>query len=431
MKNWVIAFLIFMPVFVNAQTLTLDEAIKVTLENNYDITVVSQSKEVARLQNHIGNAGMLPTIALNGNASYGLNALRQEFSSGLTVNNPSVDSRNFNAQAALTWVVFDGLRMFAIKKRLSLQYQVSDLELQEQVIATISDVIQTYTTFAAETKRLEALEKTVAYFDELAKLADNRLKIGTGNKQEMLQAKTDWNAQRSAVLKQRAYLQQLRIQLNILMNREPNTDFIPDSSIVINKNLALDESLNNASSVNPTVLIADKNVAVYKTFLQEQNSFQMPRINVGVAYGFNYSGSSAGFALFNQTNGVTANAGITFPIFDGLRVRRNIKTAKVQYEVAKLTSSFTRLRISGEVRIAYEIYRRQIEILDIEEENVKLVEENMMIAAERYKTGLGTLIESRAATLSYADALTRYTQAQSETKAAETNLLALTGQILK
>lgn len=431
MKNWIITFLIFMPAMVSAQVLTLDEAIKISLENNYDITVASQSKEVARLQNHVGNAGMLPTITINGGASYGLNALRQDFSNGLSVSNPSVNSRTFNANAALNWVVFDGLRMFAIKKRLSLQYEVSDLQLKDQMITSISQVIHTYTTYAAESKRLDALQKTVEYFDELAKLADNRLKIGTGNKQEMLQAKTDWNAQRSAVLKQRAYLEQLRIQLNVLMNREPNTNFVADTSILVNKNLVLDESLNNAASANPAVLIADKNAAIFKANLKEQNSFQMPRISVGLAYGYNYSGSSAGFALFNQTNGLTANAGLTFPIFDGWRVRRNIKSARVQYETAKFTTDYTRLRIAADVRIAYEVYRRQLEILALEEDNIKLAEENMIIAAERYKSGLGTLIESRAATISYADAQTRYTQAQSETKAAETNLLALTGQLVK
>jgi outer membrane protein len=169
MKNWIITFLIFTPVFAGAQVLTLDEAIKIALENNFDVVTASQSKEVARLQNHVGNAGMLPTISVNGNASYGLNALRQEFSSGLSVNNPSVNNRVFGAQAALDWVVFDGLRMFAIKKRLSLQYDIADLTLKDQIINTVTQVIQTYTTFAAETERLEALETTVAYFDELAK----------------------------------------------------------------------------------------------------------------------------------------------------------------------------------------------------------------------------------------------------------------------
>lgn len=431
MKNWIISFLIFAPIATQAQTLSLDEAIKIALENNYDVVVASQSKEVARLQDHIGNAGMLPTITVNGNASYGLNALRQTFSSGLSTNNPSVNSRAYTAQAALNWVVFDGLRMFAIKKRLSLQEDIADLSLQDQMLKTISQVIVTYTTYAAETRRMYGLEKTAAYFDELAKLADSKLKIGTGNKQEALQARTDWNAQRSLILKQRAYLQQLRIQLNILLNRDGNIQFLPDSTISINRNLVLDESLNNAASANPSVIIADKNVAVFKANLREQQSYQMPRIAVGIAYNYNYSGNSAGFALFSQTNGATVNAGLTFPIFDGWKVRRNIKTARVQYETAKFATDYTKLRIAAEIRMAFEVYQRQLEILELEQESIKLAEENMVIAAERYKTGLGTLIESRAATLSYSDAQTRLAQAQSDTKAAETNLLVLTGQLVK
>lgn len=432
MKNWLIAFLVSVPALSQAQqVLPLDEAIKIALENNYDVVTASQSTEVARLQNHPGNAGMLPTVTLNGNASYSLSALRQDFSSGLSVNTTGVNGRQFGAGAVLDWVVFDGLRMFAIKKRLKSQYDLAALNEQDQMIKTVSQVIQTYTLFASETSRLRGLQTTAAYFGELAQLAESRLKIGTGNKQEVLQAKTDWNAQRSAILKQLAYLQQLRIQINILLNREPGTDFLPDSNIAVNRNLALEESLGNAASSNPSVLIAEKNAAIFKASLKEQISYQMPTIRVGLGYNYSYSGNSAGFALFSQSHGPQASAGLTFPIFNGWRVRRNISTAKVQYENAKFATDFTKLRIAGEVRMAYETYRRQLEILALEEDNITMAEENMTIAAERYKSGVGTLIESRAAALSYADAQTRYTQAQSDTKAAEVNLLALTGQLIK
>lgn len=431
MKKWIIGLCCVLPIVVQAQTLSLDEAIKIALENNYDVVSAGQAKEVARLQNHPGNAGMLPSITLNGSASYSLNALRQDFSSGLSTNNPSVNSRTFGASADLNWVIFDGLRMFAVKKRLKAQYEYSELSEKDQMINTVAAVIRTYTLYAAESNRLDALEKTAGYFEELAQLADSRLKIGTGNAQEALQAKIDLNAQRSAILTERAYVQQLRIQLNVLMNREPGIDFRPDTTVTVNRNLALDESLNNAASGNPAVLIADKNAAIFRANLKEQIGYQMPTINVGLSYGYNYSGSSAGFALFNQTNGLTARAGLTFPIFDGWRVRRNIAAAKVQYENAKFTTDFTRLRIAGEVRIAYETYRRQLEVLALEEENIGLAEQNMMIATERYKSGLGTLIETRAAALSYVEAQNRYAVAQSSAKTAEANLLSLTGQLIQ
>lgn len=431
MKKIVLIGLFFLPLLGSSQVLSLDEALKLALENNFDLVSASQSAEVARLQNHVGNAGMLPTITLNGNAQYGLNSLRQEFSNGLTENNNSVNTRAFGAGATLDWVIFDGLRMFAVKKRLQTQFEAADLNLRDQMGKTIAEVIRTYTLLGAETQRLKALEKTEVYFGQLAELADNRLKIGTGNKQEVLQARIDRNAQRSAILSQRAYLEQLRIQLNMLMNREPDTRFTVDSVISVNANLVLEESLTNAGSANPSVLIAEKNVAVFRANLKEQSSFQMPSLSVNLAYNYNYSGSTAGFALFNQTNGPSVGARLAFPIFDGWRVRRNITTAKVQYETAKFNSEYTRTRVAAEVRTAYELYRRQLEILDLEKENIQLAEENLSIATQRYKTGVGTLIESRAAALSYVDAQTRYTQAQSATKTAETNLLVLTGQLVK
>lgn len=426
-----IALALCIPAMAGAQTLTLDEAIKIALENNYDVVAASNAKEVGRLQNHVGNAGMLPRISLNGSAGYGLNALRQEFSNGLEVNNPRVSNRNFSGQAILDWVIFDGLRMFAVKRRLTSQYEMADLALKDQVQKTVGDVIRIYTTLAAETKRMNGLQTTVDYFDELAKLAEGRQKIGSGNRQEALQSIIDKNAQKSLVLRQRATLISLKMQLNTLLNRDPKSDFEVDTVVSVNKGLLLEDGLANASTANPSVLIAEKNAAVFKSYLKEQQSYQMPTIAVNLGYSYNYSGSSAGFALFNQTNGMAVGATLAFPIFDGWRVRRNIKTAKVQYENAKYAAVSVRLRIESEVRAAYEAYLRNLEILELEEESVRLAEQNMQIATERYKAGLGTLIESRAATLSYSDAQTRYALAQSDSKTAELTLLILSGQLVK
>ncbi|MCG9912381.1 MAG: TolC family protein [Flavobacteriales bacterium] len=431
MKKWFVIILCGISSVAFSQRLTLEDAIKKTLENNFDIVSASQSAEVARLLNNPGNAGMLPTISLNGNASYGLNALRQEFSNGLTVNNNSVSNRVFGAGASLDWVIFDGLRMFAVKKRLSDQEDQAYLIEKQQMITSVSQVIQVYTALASETQRYQMLQKTVAYFDELVFFAENRLQNGTGNKQEVLQAKTDRNAQRSLLLRQAAAINSLKIQLCVLMNTDPVLSINVDSSIVINRSLVLEESVSNASQNNPAVLIAEKNVSVFKNALREQNSFQMPRISVNLGYNYNYSGSSAGFALFNQTNGLVAGARLAFPIFDGWQVRRNISVAKVQKKTADLSLGFTRRKIESDVRIAFEQYKNLLEVLALEEENILLAEENMNIAAQRYKTGTGTLIESRAAALTYSDAITRYTLAQSETKAAETTLLEISGQLIR
>ena len=49
----------------NAQTLTLEQAIQLALENNYDIKIAKNNLKIDERNNTIGNAGMLPVINAN------------------------------------------------------------------------------------------------------------------------------------------------------------------------------------------------------------------------------------------------------------------------------------------------------------------------------------------------------------------------------
>ncbi len=427
--KWIIVLLF--PGTAFGQILTLQEAVKLALENNFDVQVAANTVEVSRLQNNPGAAGMLPAISLNGNASYGISALRQEFANGLTVNNNSVSSRVFGAGAALDWTVFDGLRMFAVKKRLAAQEGLSAEQLRESMLSVTAEVIQLYARISAETEQLATLEKSEQYFAALVDLAENRQRAGTGNRQEVLQAKTDHNARKSAILQQKNVLRALQVQMNLLLNRPPQTVFQTEVDLPVNRTLTLDKTMEQAVVSNPRIAIADQNMVLWKQNVREWQSFQMPRLSVNAGYNFNYSGNSAGFALFNQTNGFIGGARLAFPIFDGWQVRRNISAAKVQFKTAELGREFAALFVSSEVVIAFETYQNQLDVLALEEENIRLAEENYQIAESRYGAGLSNLLEVRAAALSLEESRTRHTRAKAGAKEAETNLLRISGELVK
>lgn len=67
----------------------------------------------------------------------------------------------------------------------------------------------------------------------------------------------------------------------------------------------------------------------------------------------------------------------------------------------------------------------------LEEENIKLVRENLFIARERYRLGISTFLEMREAQQSLADANTRLIEARYNTKIAEIELLRLRGDLVK
>src|SRR5574344_1790428 len=55
---------------LNAETLTQSEAIETALKNNYDVQISRVSADIDKANNTPGNAGLLPTAAIEGSGTY-------------------------------------------------------------------------------------------------------------------------------------------------------------------------------------------------------------------------------------------------------------------------------------------------------------------------------------------------------------------------
>src|SRR5690606_16463732 len=70
MKRLIFIALFFVPLFgITQPALTMEEAVAIALENNYDIRLVAKDVDVAANNVHIGNAGMLPVVSGDVSAS--------------------------------------------------------------------------------------------------------------------------------------------------------------------------------------------------------------------------------------------------------------------------------------------------------------------------------------------------------------------------
>lgn len=63
--------------------LTMEEAVKKALENNYNIRIAQNEINIHTANNTAGNAGMLPQVSLNFGQAYNINNTRQEFFWGI------------------------------------------------------------------------------------------------------------------------------------------------------------------------------------------------------------------------------------------------------------------------------------------------------------------------------------------------------------
>ena len=186
---------------------------------------------------------------------------------------------------------------------------------------------------------------------------------------------------------------------------------------------------------NPQLLLNQKSIDVANLILRERRAERFPTVTFNSAYNFNRTSNNQVVnqfsTLFNQNHGFNYGLTASIPIFNGYTTRRNIRAAELDIQFQQLTYKRNVANLSTSVSNAWEDYKLHRQTLALEEENIKLVRENLFIARERYRLGVTTFLEMRIAEQSLADASNRLIQARYNTKIAEIELMRLRGDLVK
>ena len=194
--------------------LTLEEAVTLALENNYEIKIAANNSKIDATNNNLANAGMLPTLSanLNNNNSQTNTNQTQADGSQRTLNN----AKNFSLTygVGLDWTVFDGLSMFARKEQLATLEAQGKAELQATILNRISDVYLTYYDLVQQQHVMASIDSAIVISNERVTTAQNRFSIGKASKLELLNAQVDLNTDKSLLLSQKEMYKKTKIKLN-------------------------------------------------------------------------------------------------------------------------------------------------------------------------------------------------------------------------
>jgi outer membrane protein TolC len=206
-------------------------------------------------------------------------------------------------------------------------------------------------------------------------------------------------------------------------------------TIPLNTRLTLDSIQGSIVTTNPQLLLAQKNIDIAGLALKERRAERYPTVSFNSAYNFSRTNNNTVInqfqPLFNQNHGFNYGLTASIPIFNGYITRRNIRAAELNIEYNQLQFKQNLAQINTSVATAYRDYDLYQQTLALEEDNIKLVRENLFIARERYRLGVSTYLEMRLAEQSLADATNRLIQARYNAKVAEIELLRLRGDLVK
>ena len=421
-----VLFLLSLFSVINAQELiSIDDAVSIALKNNFDIQVARNDADIDKINNTLGNAGMLPTFQATGSANYALNDEYQKLSSGAENKYPSLTTKEISAGAELNWTLFDGGKMFVTKNKLNEIQALGEIQFKQKVQETIYDVIAAYYEVVKQKQQLVSFHEAINYNKQRVLIAQTGFDAGTLDKTNLLQAKIDLNVTLENAINQETVIDAAKKALDKILGQ--NIGFVSDVSDSIPLTYFPDKEalFQKVDSANISILSSQKEIEIARLSLKENQRNYSPYINLKGGYYASQAINSEGSILKNRILGPQIGATIVVPLFNAGETKRQISVAKLNLQSAELNLQNNRLKVNTDFENIFNDFETQQRLLQIEKDNNQLAKENMKICLQRLKFGQSTSLELHQAQENYVQSSTRLLNYQYNLKMLETALKQL------
>ena len=428
------AFCVCTPVSsAKAQTISLEDAVILALEHNYDVRTAALSKQIDQNLAEPGNAGLLPTVFLDGGAEYLLQ------NTDITFPNPEqapisaedAQTVSYNAAAAVNYTLFNGgRRLYTLRE---LESRSEDARLREKLamestaLTVISRYLEALRYSDAEAIAREATDLS----EERLRRARENYSFGSFTRLQVLNAEVDLRTDSITLAEANLDYVRARRDLFLAIGIPADTALTTDSVFAFTDLPDKSPLLDKARSKNTAYLRARNEVYGAEQALRATKAARYPTLDAQGGYRYAFSDFEANFLNTQENYGWNAGLTLRFFLFDGGRVRRNIENARLSLRAAEVEQERAENEITALIGNAYDEYITGRKLLQLSERNLDLAEANYDRSRDAFANGQITGIELREAQLNLIRARNEISTRRIAVKLAETGLLFEAGTLLE
>lgn len=381
MNKYILTILFFISTSI-AQSLTVDECVRIALENKPSLKRAEQDVAIARLNRASTGALMLPSV----NAS-------NSFSETTYGNTSSEASESYSGGLSLSQSLFNFGTKINTLKQSDNTYNTAKQQRRQAKARIILDVHTFYYQYLKNSELFDIAGKDLELSKKQLDLVQNQYNLGAVSKTDFLKASVRYGTAKSSFLSRELSKKNseksLRFSMGLL-----NSD-IP---IIIKQKMDLilsvptfDEAYSLMLSNSPDLSILDNQISGAQINVKKAWSSSLPSINMSI--GMNASSADQITRTYFDDNYIkSANITVSIPIFSGFRNRNSIQISKLQLDQAETRLSGGKNSAKVSLYALINTLNNYQEIIPIQEEVLLSAEEDLKLAQQRYELGSASIL---------------------------------------
>ena len=387
-----IILIILIPNFIFAQKeLTLMDAIKIGLQDNYDIQISHKNHKINQVNNNWANAGALPTINLSAQKEEALSDQKENPASFIQ---QELRSSAVKGNANVNWTLFSGFAIRANKKRLENLENISENNAILTIENTIQGIILQYYNCVLQKQRMELLKKVISLSKKRLEYEKTNYEIGISSKIDLLQTENAMLTDSSNLIIQELNYNNAIKNLNLTLGKKVETNWILTDEIDSDIQLFNYEDLRRKTLANNTNITNQYyNIQLAKQDIEISKSVFYPNLSINSGGAYNKSTYDIG-ALSNQMQNTGksinyfANFSINFRLFDGGKLYNTLRKVKIQKEINELRYDKVKEEVIHQLSLIYDKYNSCVNSFTLNKKAFEIATLNYEIANEKKNRGI-------------------------------------------
>lgn len=419
----IISVLLFLPLIGQAQTtISLQDAIDIALENNYQLKQAANNKQLAESRVFSAKAEFLPSLSANINGSR--NVGRQFVEEDLSFDDRTTYGIGGSMSANVT--IFNGFANIASLRQANADNESLEEQNQRLKETIIFETASRYLQVVLNEELLKISETSLEASQSQLEQISAQVDVGSLPTVDLFNQEATVASDELTVIQRENALEVSIAQLIRIMQDDTITDVettvpsVEELSVMpvdLNLNEMIDAALNNRSDYRAQQLTIEGN----EQDITLARASLLPTITASAGINSRWSDQFidpvtrdvAPFSdqFFDQQINRSVGFSVSIPIFSRWNNRTNLLNSKIQLKNSQLELENVKFQISEEVRQAYNDYTSIVKELESTEKSLIAAERAYETEQQRYEIGSTTLIELNLANANYVQAQSERVQA--------------------